>query len=90
MISFCEENICICSFNNFWRALVISIRFISVLLETKLRRFSLNLKATEKKRDPLKNNQMYASVGPKPGSIHVLKVNNRNPRTQCEVCLKVK
>ena len=90
MISFCEENICICSFNNFWRALVISIRFISVLLETKLRRFWLNITAREKKCHPLKNNQMYVSNCPKPASIHVLKVNNGNPRIQCEVCLKVK
>ena len=56
----------------------------------KIKKIFTKLKSQRKKRDPLKTNQMYASVGPKPASIHVLKVKNRNPRTQCEVCLKVK
>ena len=52
LIGFCEENICICLFNNFWRALAIFPKFLKVLFDTKLRRFSLNTEATEKKAIP--------------------------------------
>ena len=56
----------------------------------KIKKIFTKHKSQRKKWHPLKNNQMYSSIGPNPTSIHALKVNNKNARAQCEVCLKVK
>ena len=56
----------------------------------KIKKIFTKHKSQRKKCHPLKNNQMYSSIDPNPATIHVLKGNNRNARTQCEVYLKVK